>query len=414
MEYSSLIQDFFDGALDDSQECALFYQAASDETVRSEFKSYISIDMAFKRDSMKLIPPPSSTSGVFARIAFPNTASGNISPRNEHNSTKTNFFKKHYQNIITGVISSIVTALILLLFLNFPGSKNSTADIKSNNTPDKLNSISPIPNVIQSGQNFDNKNADLNQSDINNNKNNTRIHNIRKEYNINGNSNPEDKTELSIPDHTTLQNETELISTSKSEIAYSPSDFNSITNHITTDGILPIKNNLQLQPQINSNNLIGISIEFRGLQEWSLNNPTLQESSVPKFNNSMIALFYSLTDNIMIGIEARQEYFYQEFTGYDGMGNRLKYKQFPSLASMGVDFRYRFGEIYGIRPLIQLTFGGNKVGYIGRSQFGIEFSPYKNYSFILAGELGVLNFYHDNSWFTASKFGLNYGIRFNF
>lgn len=411
MEYTTLIQDYFDGVLDDSQVSGLFYEAASNERVRSEFKSFLTMEVAYRKDSNRLIPSAKSTVNVFSRIGFPGYINSELSPNIQPLKKDMTFFKKYSHSIFSGITSSVITALIFILLYHPYGNVNIEKGISSNS----MNTNIQFP-----------KNSQLeiqrNLNDIIPNKSNPKMKNhngnsiIIKQTALSNGVKIADNSKYAISDE---ENNLKLITENNSLPFLSISKiakpilltFNKTGINLNKDSFIKNEQNL---PDLSMGNSLGIGIELRGLQDWSLDKPTLPESSLPKFNNSGITIFYSLSDNFMIGIDARQEYFYQEFTGTDDFGDRLIYRQFPNLVSYGVAFKYKLFKIENLTPFSQIIIGGNKAGYVGRAQLGLESTPAINYTFFIGCEYGLFDYFHDNTRFYSSKIGLNYGVRINF
>jgi len=114
-----------------------------------------------------------------------------------------------------------------------------------------------------------------------------------------------------------------------------------------------------------------------------------------------------------VGIDMRQEYFYQEYEGLE-RGVNYKYMQHPNLFSTGLVAKLRFMEISGLNSFVQAYLGGNEAGPVGRMMYGLEYSPSSDYHFILGVEGSLLGYYHGDQYFYTPKIGLHYGIGFNF
>jgi hypothetical protein len=112
-------------------------------------------------------------------------------------------------------------------------------------------------------------------------------------------------------------------------------------------------------------------------------------------------------------VEARQEFFYQEYNGLDAEGSEFMYQQHTNYRSYGL---FAGADLFSIKKFDlfgQLYVGANSVGPIGRMMFGIEYNPNSAYSFIFGLEGSSLMFYHQNNYFLSNKLGLHYGIKFN-
>jgi hypothetical protein len=157
---------------------------------------------------------------------------------------------------------------------------------------------------------------------------------------------------------------------------------------------------------------IGLSLEVRGSQYWNFEKEYISPFKSAMFNNTSLSLYYNLLDNFAIGGEVRQENFYQK---YNSPAGDTIFQQQPNFTTFGVNFRYTIPyDFWGIEPMIQLNVGANNAGITGRIMPGLKYTPYRDLTFIIGGELSGLRFHHKNEPFYSYKFGLNYGVMVNF
>ena len=103
-------------------------------------------------------------------------------------------------------------------------------------------------------------------------------------------------------------------------------------------------NSLQLAEKENSaagDNQIGLTVEFRGSHNWLYPEPNIEPMETALFKNNSIALMYSLTEELALGAEVRQDNFFQKYQGYDRlMATETIYEQQPNFTSGGIFARY--------------------------------------------------------------------------
>ena len=158
---------------------------------------------------------------------------------------------------------------------------------------------------------------------------------------------------------------------------------------------------------------LGLTAEVTANQYWSFPKATVGYSSTPLFNNTSVALMYKMDDDLSAGIDLRQEYFYQEYEGFEN-GTKYRYMQHPNYLSCGLTAKLRFMDFDHINSFAQVYVGGNQAGPIGRLMYGMEINPSNNYSFILGVEGSLLVYHHSDQYFYSPKIGMHYGIAFDF
>ena len=157
------------------------------------------------------------------------------------------------------------------------------------------------------------------------------------------------------------------------------------------------------------------SLEFRGIQPWSFPKPEMSPEEYQSFNNIAIGAVIHLSDELaVIPMEYRRENFYQEFTGKDKFGNIWKYRQQPNFWTLSLGVRWTpdlFNSGF-IKPVGQITGGGNVGGFLGRAFVGAKIQASKKVSFMLGGEYTHYRYMHQSNWFSTEKLGIIYGINY--
>lgn len=414
MDKSRLIHDFVDGTLNSVEEEQLFQMLASNDESRNELKQHLAIKSAVKNDTMAYTPTANSTMKVFSTLGFTAPIVGaevnqgvSSSSATISSGTKAGFWSSFSSPIITGVVSTLATAVVaILLFQPF------------------LNKLDNKINILQK------ENQQLTKQ-----LENQQINNIPVVTSSSTDSKQTaQKTVLQKPLVKYIYIQRDNKTNEKSEINQKPIENEGFTNldlsmsNIVNDKINTINNHKFNLPydnkfiaDIDFSNIyirqnIGLNMEVNRLINWFDTAPTINPSNYNKMNNTSITLFYEVSDNISLGAEYRQETFFQTFRGIDNKGQLYEYQQQPNFTSGGLVARYSFNNLkfYGIVPYLQLYGGITNVGYIGRGMFGLKYSPYPNISFIVSGERSQLYYKFQNKRFNDGKFDLNYGVSFNF
>jgi hypothetical protein len=159
---------------------------------------------------------------------------------------------------------------------------------------------------------------------------------------------------------------------------------------------------------------LGLLVELRSAQYWQATNPDIEQSSIPLFYNGGIAVFYSLNEDFKIGIDVRNEHYYQKFQGTDENGNLYEYTQYPNYTSWGVSGRWNFMNYEFLNAFSQVSLGGTQTGGVGRIVLGSEFHASPTVKFIISFEGSTMAYKHQNNLYFSPKFGINYGVGLNF
>ena len=413
MNYDNIIDEFLDGRLESDNEDELFDLLSSNDEMRATFKQQLAVKTAIVGDSRAFMPSPRSTVNIFSKLGMPLPAAASTLP-------KQSFLRKYGQVLYGATAATLATALLFIFLLNpyFLSKSNlipvEIASIGSNTYIPPLNSSienSNGDNINQLENNFE-KSENLSSNQV---KNRNDSHPkvavyYRNKTKITGNQiSPHKRDYIYLNDNYIW----DPYITKASHYSVSNLKSNYLSDLLLRDIISPIP----LSGQKNYNRFkssYDISVETKQAEYFYLPYPDGLEQGYSLFNNLNITILYFFNENIAVGLDLRQEKFYQDFTGKTIYGSTLRYEQIPNIFSFGFGVRYypvRYGDFAGYS---QLSFGISKPGTIGRFMLGVEYQPYPILSLVLQGEYSILSFYHQNSSFTSNKFGVNYGIKFNF
>jgi hypothetical protein len=368
----------------------------------------MAIKSAIKADTIAYTTPATSTMKVFSALGFAipvamTPAGTTPSPGIWHK------LLGYKQGLVGGLVSFAAAASVFLLFLNHPKeavTNNSVSPLKNNTEITKYNI--EVPKTIS-------QNTDAVQP--------TKVRTITKvryvdvpryvdtkPSNETIATNNEQNNAAIIPDVKSpiRLNRTDIIEASREHalsLHYAQNPGYNNTNF--PEDVIGFKSNLE-------NDELGLSVEYRGSTQWYTTKSPIVPMNSAAFDNSSFGVFKKLSDEFSIGIEGRQEKFYQDFKGTED-GIHYRYQQQANYTSGNIALRYTSPiNLRNIHPMLQGTFGVNNAGYIGRAMTGARWTPYTEISFILGIEYSHLFYEHQGNSFGADKFNFNYGFSFNF
>lgn len=412
MKYSELINDFVDGKLNSADEDKLFSMLSTDQDMRYELRDSIRLERAFSNDAGSIAPSAAATVGVFGKLGVTPPGTAGMPPASGWKKFTAGMGK--YSNaIISSAISSVATAVIILALLNPWGDKGNIqndlqksdanhAAVALSDSSDQNNDFPTVKSVTEEEMVVKNEKPvkerivyryiEKNQSTKDNNETSTsKMNNDEFSSNNEIRQMPEHQLKYAVAD---LNNENKLYYKERPVFA----------------GKDEYRN---LSAEADPWHELGLTAEVTANQYWSFPKASVGYSSTPLFNNTSIALMYKMDDDLSAGIDLRQEYFYQEYEGFEN-GTKFRYMQHPNYLSCGLTAKLRFMDFDYINSFAQVYVGGNQAGPIGRLMYGLEINPSHNYSFILGIEGSLMVYHHGDQYFYSPKIGMHYGIAFDF
>ena len=385
--------DLFAGRLDENTESKLLSDLSLDSNMRTEFKSYVLLTDGIKRSMDTFEPSSHVKSRIYAKAGY------NSPGVNSSNSAGKFVNGKLFTGLVSGLATAITTIIIML-------------------------SIIPQNRGIMKIQNAENKNS------IKTEQNEIPKIVSHEVVNLNNNSNPIIKYVYveKEPEKTSINAKNEIVNRENIQnqelLVSEPVLLNN--NQIKKTNNANIENDfLNLPATSGSNNLFETdnatsssdrrySIGLRNFVNWNIPNETVYPAQISNFNNLGLELCYSVSDNIFIGADLRQETFFGNYQGKDNEGNLKNYEQQPNLTSYGFVFKYIFFEYNNFKINSQFNMDFNTYGYIVRPMIGFEYNLYPNLSVSSDLEYGRMWFNHQGKLFNTSKIGINYGINYKF
>lgn len=401
-EYS----DFLNDNMNDFEEQQFAETFATDQDFRSGFKKYLIITGSITNIINKTEPPSDSKDNFFRSIGLMKEET--LLPEKSI-SSKSFYNGKLFTGIVSGLLSSAATFLmVMLLVYSRSNNKTDIADnVKSvktdnyvlSNQSENLNSKPIIP-IIES-----------------------KVSNQNKIKSYSNNTNKAKKDKIEISEKVDFNNESTNIEKQNFEISQSKPIFTTnlnnskySSNKINKFSFEPVLNTIKPQNEAffvnDSDKKVSFEIEVKELVNWNIPEETIAPSSINKFNNINLALFFKLNDNLAVGTDIRQETFFVKYQGRENNGRDYEYEQQPNFTtlSLAAKYNYDFDNNIGLRG--QSAIGVNNFGIVSRIAAGISYNPYKNISFIFGVEYSTLFFVHQNLTFNTGKAGLFYGISY--
>lgn len=420
------VNSFIEGELDSGAEQELFNELAVNDSLRSEFKNLLAITSTIKNNRKAFVKNDRTKKAVFAAlglsIPIADTVTGGIASGGA-GATIGYGFKSL---LATGVLSAVATAILLYSLGDF----NQTNQAPINHTPQHLvvelpasvTNTTPIVSSKEVTHSSDAKyKAMFDRASIENN-------NLRKEIGVL--KSKLDENNLLISQRTneleqkTLANNSlaETIENNKNKYdeMYSAYQQQSTKLETLNQELLSNRNTIDITPNIISSNAPATknhsswSAEWKGSQTYNTNTIDFANSNISQFNNNSLAILYNFENGFSVGSELRQETFLLEFSGKDVNDIMYLYRQEPNFTTLSLLGRYTYDMSETFDPYAQLTFGGNKIGVVGRMMGGFIYSPYENLNLIFGLEYNNMSFQYQGNRFNSGKFGINYGVSFTF
>jgi hypothetical protein len=398
MEYNQLIHEFLEGTLDKAGEAQLFLGLSTSDELRNELKQAISLDKAFNKRISAFVPTSASTIGIFQQLGI-GTAAGIAGAALAGKSAFASFFSTYSQAIISGLATLAVTTGLFLGLHTLEKNQDNQSVAQSNqivkSESSSLNNNNSVPNIMS------------------NEVVPPRVRTIIKYVYLTDNSNQIIEKEALIASNKDITIVPHFASFSNFNYPTLPAQINSDNNSSNLNSLdQPIYNSFTDNIRIKSD--LGLSFEIKGNGSWSLPSSTLPIYSNQLLNNTSLILNYKVSDNLKLGMDIRQENFYQVYKGTNEVNEKFEYRQNPTYLSFSLSGRYTFLRSNGFEGIVQGQVGGTATGLVTRAMIGLQYSPYKDIFFVLGGEAGVLTYTHQNNIFNSNKIGIIYGLGFNF
>lgn len=426
MDKFEQLNSFLEGELDSGKEQVLFEELASNDVLRGEFKNLLAISETVKSNRMIFAKNEKTKKAVFATLGLSipvaDAATGGIA------SGALGYGIKSL--VATGILSAIATAI---LFFTFGNTENETlATNKSYSHPNLVVELPQEVPIVTSTDISDQESfykAEYEKLIAQNSYYKNTINNLNNQladknkliasYGANLNSIEDLKSDFTKLEELYAQSNSDLDNAmlqSNNEIAELNrliSQKNSQINDLMTQNAE--KSYIDIQPIVtNKAESSNWSAEWKGMQTYHTNNAEISNSDLSQFNNNSLSVMYNFTNGFSVGADLRQETFLLEFTGKNENGFTYLYRQEPNFTTLSMLSRYTLDLSQTLDPFAQVTFGGNKIGVVGRLMGGVVYSPYAHLNMIVGVEYNNMFFQYQGDRFNSGKIGINYGLSVQF
>jgi hypothetical protein len=381
MDIEQIMIDFFESDTTLESEKKMFSVLSYDESMIAEFKNYWILDKTAQKVVNTYTPPIYVTNAIFKKF-------GNSFPQEATKRTAFSLLKqKNVLSHVLNTIAAVALTIAIMLFFFYPNTNNNNK-AETHKTAQKIQgSESQVP-LIESKENSiqPGKSSKLvNRSSV---SGKSRIN--------------ENVSQLQMP-----QNKDQYLTFSS---VPSGSNFSMIENISSIQKLPNNENAIHLPIQFKNEKPLGITVGVNGSATWDIPKALIPSNYYTPLNNTCISLYYDVTGNLKIGIEARQETFYNQYTGTDVDGKKYLYLQQSNFTSIGSKLIYYPFDKDLLNPYAGVVLGFNPAGFIARPNTGIEYQPYPDITFSLGVEYSYFWFNHQKNLFHTSKIGINYGI----
>lgn len=379
MQKTEIFTKLIKGDLGDSLEQTLFAELSVDSTLRAEFRSFAAISAAIGENIRTFAPKPAQKAALFAKAGY-------LLPVISEHSHLPFYKGKLFIGMMSSIISVVITILLLYTIYD---------DFTLNNDLYKQSKLNHLAET--------NSSVERNLPPIS--------------YSVEGNNaaekqDPEVVIKYVYIEKVSEQNQTAL--NTSCEII--EADYREDAKYITRDSDL---NNLSNEPP--ANQYISINIAENSPFSLKLGNnnivhsprSTINPKEIHPFHNFGVGIYYSLSDELEIGMTVKQETYYLEYTGREE-NSVYKYSQQPNLTTFSLDARYAPYTFGNISPYIRLGAGANRGGFVFEPGLGVQYRFYANMFFDLNFYYGKYWFTHQDKIFDAAKYGLFYGLSYKF
>ncbi len=418
MNHDNLINEYFDGNLDSTNQELLFGELSNSEELRYDFNQLFAMKLAIGKDTAAFVPAVSSTETLFSNLGIAGVAGS---------SSFAGFWSLYKAPIITGLMATVATALVMLWLLpigdgNTNYQKNEIPIVTARETNvAKLTIELPREAIVKSSVNNNQSMGLMNSQQLNkvisdNARLNSQVNNLQNQI-------------ASLNEITNkLNKENSTLKLSKESLANNESSLNDV---VMADNINTVfQSNFASQPNSYSSN--NTNFIFNNISTYNPETSIKLEAALGRYfqslgsdfaernntfsDNLRVSGLYNLSREYSIGLDLRQENFYQEFTDITNEGQKLIYQQQPIVYSASMLFRYapEYLEFLQIRPNIDLSVGASNIGELARIGVGLDYYLFGNTYFYFKSDYTFLSYYHKDINFSSNKFGSHLGIGVEF
>ncbi len=406
MNNNELINEFLDGGMLPADEDKFLMMMAGSDDLKSEFKRAMFIESTLKEEAASIAPSTKSTMQLFSTLGINYT---NIIEGKTFYQKSAEVLSKYIRKAAPSIITAIlVSAAVSWYFIE----NNNQSLIVPASQPATANTARPMAQSyshgfpLMSSFAFENSGSGFVQKQDNSITDNEVKKNTPKVV-ATDNSEDGNSTSANIISHIMNEQPVEFSSidpgTKDTDI-----DFRLTPANIRMPGgINPVTLNSAVKYS-------GYSVTFTGSEDKSLKNVTYAESSHPVFSRNGLEIMYAVDEGVQIGLDLRQEYFFQDFKKFDENHVWSQYYQHPNFFTTSVAARFRISKLFDKTNLIgKVGLGINKAGPVFREMIGLEYEATDRIGLTLGIENSNLVYSEGNAVYITPKLGLTYGVKLN-
>ena len=153
---------------------------------------------------------------------------------------------------------------------------------------------------------------------------------------------------------------------------------------------------------------LNMNFEMKYNTFFNIGNVNLDAPNEAILKNYSFGLWYSISNNLKIGAEFRQESFTKlESNSYNSSTSSMAFNM--NCWEMALKFKSN-AEIFNTNPIMQLNLGGGKHGFISRFSAGLMIPITDELNLITTGELSSLIYSLNSQIHSTEKIGFNIGF----
>lgn len=411
MNNEELLYEYLDGGLDELREAVLFAALAHDPLLRRELSDYMQLRTVARNEAAAAVPPVALTAAVFGNLGYQvaptqSAAAFASSPADDGAAPTAGTLSLLFPYIATSVLSSLVTALVVVLLLrpwSMPAGKAESQPV----VPPAQSAVMPeytspvvqaVPDVV------------------------LRAPSTAVQHTAQRLRPSVVQSDAALLKETLLENTETPVSampvggSAISAAAIRTDERNAIA--LPTADVPPEAVELSLADadfRIVANSELRLDVEVlsASLQDISaIALPDHLNNTVVPFS---VSALYLLSDEHAVGVEIGRESFAQEFRQTIG-SDTATVRQNPVLWWSAASYRYAPEVLRwnSFTPFARVALGGTVVGPVGRIQCGVAWTPESRIMLSTGVSANALVYSVDGSVYTSAKAGLFYGVRVRF
>lgn len=396
MNYEELLHEYFDGGLDEQRESVLFTALAHDVNLRQEFNDYVNLRSAMQSEVGSNTLPTALSASVFQGLGY-SLPPALVTASSPEVGRASGGLMTYGAYILTSVLSSALTALVILLLLRPTSTVREVAQtIPATISPERMQRETSEPKFVPNTVPASTVSAPVVLSD-------------RKTVRVVHPSLISDEVENPAPTR----------SDNEEDVAVTSAELRSIEQAIVSapHHTLPTINSGEVLADMTSGSSFGLDVAIRSFTSRSFPSVELPDPAASSMIDFAVTALYALADNHAAGIEFGRESFGQEYR-QTFSGNGVTVRQNPTLWWGGASYRLEFSDMAllpeMLYPYSQATIGMSEVGPLGRFLLGVRIIPEQRIVFSLGLEGSLLAYPVEKQWYSTTKLGLTYGVSIRF